>query len=278
MNRLTLTTLLAMVLLGFFVLQSCKTKRSIIKKPIKEYGEDYLLDKLIENQIDFDWFNARASVTFINDKHKTDFRAQLRMQKDSVIWVSFFPALGLEVARLLITVDSIKFMNRLDRVYFEGDYQLLNTFLQTTIDFDMIQSLLIGNDFSFYENKSFRASIDAMEYRLSTTGRTKLKRDLKQDETQSIFIQNIWLNPDNFKITRVNLREVGEENKRLQAEYRHFVAADDKLFPSRISFDLQADRKIWLEIDFSRMEFNATQSFPFRIPDRFSRLEQNPIP
>ncbi len=267
-----------MVLLSFFGLQSCKTKRSIIKKPIKEYGEDFLLEKLAENQIDFDWFTARASITYINDKNKTDFRAQLRIQKDSVIWVSFFPALGLEVARLLITVDSIKFMNRLDRVYFEGDYQLLNTFLQTTIDFDMIQALLIGNDFSFYENNSFRASIDAMEYRLSTTGRTKIKRDLRQDETQSIFIQNIWLNPDNFKITRVNLREMGEENKRLQAEYRHFVAADNKLFPSHISFDLQADKKIKLEIDFSRMEFNAKQSFPFRIPDRFSRLAQNPMP
>ncbi len=97
------------------------------------------------------------------------------MQKDSVIWLSFSPALGLEVARLKITPDSIKFMNRLDRVYFEGDYQLLNNFLQTTIDFDILQSLLIGNDFTFYDNNSFRASIDALEYRLSTTSRTKLK-------------------------------------------------------------------------------------------------------
>jgi hypothetical protein len=273
MNKITPILLAVLVLVGLTFLQSCKTKRSIIKKPLKEYGEAYLLEKMAENQIDFDWLSARASITFVNDNNKTDFRGQLRMRKDSVIWISFSPALGLEVARLKITVDSIKFINRIDRVYFEGDYQLLNSFLQTKIDFDMLQSLLIGNDFTFYDNKTFRASIDAMEYRLSTTGRTKLKRYLRQEDTPNIFIQNIWLNPDNFKITRVNLRELGEENKRLQVEYRSFVPTGSKLFPSRISFDLQADRKVMLDLDFSRIELDNQQTFPFRVPDRFSKIE-----
>lgn len=273
MNKMSSKTVLfALVLLSIFASHSCKTKRSIIKKPIKEQGEDYLLNKLAESQMDFDWFSSRLNVTYVNDKSKTDFRGQLRMRKDSVIWISFSPALGLEVARMMITVDSIKFMNRIDRTYFDGDYELFNAFLQTTIDFDMLQSLLIGNDFTFYDNESFRASIDAMEYRLSATKRTALKRHLKQDDTPNIFIQNIWLNPDNFKITRINLRELGEENKRLQAEYKHFVPANNKLFPSRISFDLHSDRRILLDIDFSRIEVNKEQSFPFRVPDRFTRV------
>jgi hypothetical protein len=273
MNKITASILALLLLFGLFSVQSCKTKRSIIKKPIKEHGEDYLLTKLAESQMDFDWFSARTNITFVNNNNKTDFKGQLRMKKDSVIWFSFSPALGLEVARLKITVDSIKFINRIDRVYFEGDYELLSSFLQTSIDFDMIQSLLIGNDFTFYDNTSFRASIDAMEYRLSTTGRTKLKRHLRQEDTPNIFIQNIWLNPDNYKITRVNLREFGEENKRLQVEYSRFVPAGYKLFPSRIRFDLQADRKVLLDIDFSRIEVNNEQSFPFRVPERFSKIE-----
>lgn len=253
--------------------QSCKSKRVLLKKPLKEQGEGYLLEKLSENQMDFEWFSARANISYINNKNKTDFRGQLRMQKDSVIWISFSPALGLEVARLKITPDSIKFMNRLDRVFFEGDYQLLNNFLQTTVDFDILQSLLIGNDFSFYENNSFRASIDAMEYRLSTTSRTRLKRSLIQGDVPNIFIQNIWLNPESFKITRMNLKELGEDNKRLEVDYGNFVPAGSKLFPSSISFDLQANHKIILSIDFSRIELEKEQSFPFRIPDKFSKIE-----
>jgi hypothetical protein len=270
-TRLLLSALVLSSLMTAF--QACKTKRVLLKKPLKEQGEAYLLEKLSENQMDFEWFSARANISYINNKNKTDFRGQLRMQKDSVIWLSFSPALGLEVARMKITPDSIKFMNRLERVYFEGDYQLLNNFLQTTIDFDILQSLLIGNDFTFYDNNSFRASIDAMEYRLSTTSRTRLKRSLKQGDVPNIFIQNIWLNPDIFKITRMNLKELGEENKRLQVEYGAFVTAGNKLFPSSISFDLQADHKIILNIEFSRIELEKEQSFPFRIPEKFSKIE-----
>jgi hypothetical protein len=270
-TRLLLSALVLSSLMTAF--QACKTKRVLLKNPLKEQGEAYLLEKLSENQMDFEWFSARANISYINNKNKTDFRGQLRMQKDSVIWLSFSPALGLEVARMKITPDSIKFMNRLERVYFEGDYQLLNNFLQTTIDFDILQSLLIGNDFTFYDNNSFRASIDAMEYRLSTTSRTRLKRSLKQGDVPNIFIQNIWLNSDIFKITRMNLKELGEENKRLQVEYGAFVTAGNKLFPSSISFDLQADHKIILNIEFSRIELEKEQSFPFRIPEKFSKIE-----
>jgi hypothetical protein len=275
MNKFLVRFLLFLLVLGSLVtsFQSCKSKRVLLKKPLKEHGEGYLLEKLSENQMDFEWFSARANISYINNKNKTDFRGQLRMQKDSVIWISFSPALGLEVARLKITPDSIKFLNRLDRVFFEGDYQLLNNFLQTTVDFDILQSLLIGNDFTFYDNNSFRASIDALEYRLSTTSRTRLKRSLKQGDVPTIFIQNIWLNPESFKITRMNLKELSEDNKRLQVMYDNFVPAGSKLFPSNISFDLQADHKIILSIDFSRIELEKEQSFPFRIPDKFSKIE-----
>lgn len=275
MNRIFIRLLLSFFLVSSLMVtfQACKSKRVLLKKPLKEQGEAYILEKLMENQMDFEWFSARATISFINDKNKTDFRGQLRMQKDSVIWLSFSPALGLEVARLKITPDSIKFMNRLDRVYFEGDYQLLNNYLQTTIDFDILQSLLIGNDFTFYDNNSFRASIDALEYRLSTTSRTRLKRSLKQGDVPNIFIQNIWLNPESFRITRMNLKELGEDNKRLQVEYGNFVLAGGKLFPSSVIFDLQADNKILLNIDFSRIVLDVEQSFPFRIPDKFIKIE-----
>ncbi len=274
MNRHnSLFYIILLLFAGSLFVQSCQSKRVLMKKPLKAYGEDYLLEKLAENQMDFDWLAARANISFINDRNKTDFRGQIRMRKDSVIWISFSPALGLEVARMKITQDSIKFMNRIDRVYFEGDYQLLSNFLQTTIDFDMLQSLLIGNDFSFYDNTSFRASIDGGEYRLSTTGRTKLKRYLKQDDTPNIFIQNIWLNPDNFKISRVNLKELGNDTRRLQAVYAGFIEAGDKLFPSKAVYEVQGGNKLSLSIDFSRIETGTVQTFPFRVPERFAKME-----
>ncbi|MEZ5196431.1 MAG: DUF4292 domain-containing protein [Bacteroidales bacterium] len=135
---------------------SCKTNRSVIKEPIKEYGADYLFEKLKENELKFDWFTAKYNLDLIIDKKKTSLSGQLRVKKDSVIWISFSPALGIEMARLLVTTDSVKFINRINKTYFEGDYRLVNDFLDSNVDFDVLQSILLGNDLTYYEDGKFR--------------------------------------------------------------------------------------------------------------------------
>ena len=105
-------TWILILLLSSFII-SCRSPRTIIKEPIKEYGADYLFQKLKENELHYDWFSAKFSLDLVMDKKKTSFNGQIRMQKDSVIWISMSPALGIEMARMIITTDSIKFINRL---------------------------------------------------------------------------------------------------------------------------------------------------------------------
>jgi hypothetical protein len=252
----------------------CRTKRSIIKEPIKEYGEEFLLERLAESELRFDWLSAKLKIGYTKDKTTTDFKGQLRMRKDSVIWVSFSPALGIEVARLMITQDSIKYLNRLDKVYFKGDYDFVNRYLETEIDFDMLQAIIIGNDFQFYEKTTFKASYDNAEYKLSTTSRRKLKRFVEEvvDE-KPVLIQNIWLHPENFKITSVDIKEYGKEHKKLEANYSHFIPLKSMLFPSHLIFDITSDNNINIGIEFSKTKIDEATSFPFTIPAKYDRIK-----
>ncbi|MEE4255846.1 MAG: DUF4292 domain-containing protein [Bacteroidales bacterium] len=253
------------------IIGGCSSKRQIIKEPLKEAGSTYLLEKLAENELKFDWFSAKFSIDYIYDKKLTEFKGQIRIRKDSIIWLSFSPALGIEMARLKITNDSVFFMNRINKTYLKGDYKFINDYLQTNIDFDILQSFVIGNDFQFYEKTRFRAFIDNQEYRLSTMERHKLKNYVKQDETIKAFIQNIWLNPDNFKITRVNIREFNND-KRLDALYGNFKEHEGQLFPFDIIFEITADEKIIVEVDYSRITIGEALSFPFTIPSKYERI------
>ena len=250
----------------------CKTSRSIIKKPIKEEGPEYLFDKLKDNELQFTWFSAKINVELLIDKKKTSFKGQIRIKKDSLIWVSFSPALGIEVARLMISEDSVKYINRLNNTYFVGDYQFLNDFLETSIDFDVLQSFIIGNDFQYYDIEKFRASIDAMEYRLSTAARQKLKKYVKKHEVPQVFLQNIWLNPENFKITQVNIRELDQQTRKLEAYYEEFEDVDGQLFPGKMIFDISAGENITVDVRFSRIDIKEALRFPFNIPDRYERI------
>ena len=274
MNNKHFRLFLGLLLLASIVfVQGCKTKRSIIRKPLKEEGEAFLLQKMSESELNFDFFNARCTISVVSDKKsKSDFRGQIRIQKDSVIWLSLSPALGIEVARLMISQDSIWFINRIDKTYFKGDYDFINSFFQTTIDFDILQALLVGNDMTYYEDESFRAAIDAMEYRLGAAKRSKKKKQLLLEDSPNILIQNIWLNPDNFKITKVNLKEFGQENKQLEMRYSHFSAVKNQLVPTELDMLLQADKKIRIGLHFSNIELDEPLSFPFKVPSKYSKM------
>lgn len=260
---------------AFFVLTtfSCRSPRSIMKAPIKEKGPEYLFTQLSNNELKFDWLTAKVNIEYIEDDKKTNFQAQIRLRKDSVIWMSFSPALGIEVVRLMITNDSVKFINRLNKTYFFGDYKFVNDFLKTNIDFDVFQSFLTGNDFQYYEKAKFKASVDNHEYKLSTTSRHKLKEFVKHsDENPIVFIQNIWLSPDNFKITAVKIKEIEKENKKLEAFYNEFKIIDGQLFPVDVNFKISAEIDISVSIDYSKIVLNKSMRFPFKIPEKYERI------
>lgn len=254
------------------LLWGCTGKRQIIKEPLKEAKSTYLFEELAKNELQFDWFSAKFSIDYIYDKKLTEFRGQIRIRKDSVIWLSFSPALGIEMARLKVTNDSVFFMNRINKTYLKGDYSFINDYLQTNIDFDILQSFVIGNDFQFYDKTKFRTSIDNQEYKLSTTERHKLKKFVKETDTDvKAFFQNIWLNPETFKITHVTIKEITND-KKLDAYYSDFREHEGQLFPFNIVFEIQADEKVTVKVNYSRIRLNEAKTFPFSIPSKYERV------
>lgn len=260
-------------LLCFLIMYSCTSTRKTYKAPIKEYGSDYLFNQLSKNELKFDWFSAKFHINYKCNKKNTEFKGQIRIRKDSVIWISFSPALGIEMARLIITNDSVKFLNRINKIYFLGDYDFVNEFLKTNIDFDILQSFIIGNDFQFYEKIKFKASIDSWEYRLSTLGRNKLKKYVKKsEENPKVFIQTIWLDPGNFKISRISIKEIKKENKKLNAYYTDLKVVKNQLFPYKIKFILLNEDNIKVDVHYSKISIDKPQNVPFNIPSRYTRV------
>jgi hypothetical protein len=253
---------------------SCSQQKKIIKAPIKEEGADYLFSKLKQNELKFDWFTAKFSGTYKNKGKSTSFDGQIRIRRDSIIWLSFSPLLGIEVFRVIITEDSVKFINRINNTYFTGDYDYVNKFLNSNVDFDILQSFMIGNDLSFYENGKFRASLDGGQYKLSTAARGKLKKIVRKSENPlQILIQNIWIDPETFKITQADVKEIRKQNMKLEANYSGFEKVNDQLFPKEVNYDISADNNIHVSVEFSRINITTPQLFPFRIPPSYRQVK-----
>ena len=66
------------------------------------------------------------------------------MKKDSLIWISV-TGVGFEVARGLITKDSIVFMDKFHKEYFAFNYEQLSKKYNFDLNFALLQSIIIGN-------------------------------------------------------------------------------------------------------------------------------------
>jgi len=255
---------------ALFFFTACSPSRKVLKAPLKEEGAEYLFSKLKENELKFNWFSAKFSADYENNGKENSFSGQIRIRKDSLIWISLTPMLGIEAVRLMISQDSVKMINRLNDTWFLGDYEYVNRFLNTNIDFDLLQAFLLGNDLQYYEEGKFKAAVDRGEYKLSTGERHKLRKFVKSsNEKLKIFIQNIWLDPVNFKITHADVKEIGKDNIKLESSYENFEVVDSQLFPRRMEYTIRVNNTIRVKAVFSRMGINVPQQFPFKIPSSF---------
>lgn len=270
--RIVLLLLVISSVIGF---SGCTSSRKAVREPIKEQGAEYLVSKLKEHELTFDQFSAKFNVSYQVDQKTTSVSGTLRIAHDSIIWISISPALGIEAVRFMLTPDSIKYMNRLNNTYLSQSFSYINQLMNRALDYDMAQSFLIGNDFSLYESNSFKALIENQQYKLSTTNRQKLRRDVRRSETDiSIPLQSIWLDPETFKISKVLLKEAERDSRRFLATYEDFENIDGRLIPSNLNFVVETnEKKIRITINYSKIQINTEQTYSFRIPASYTEIQ-----
>lgn len=125
---------------GLLIIFSCKTTRKaekpiVIKhgKSLEEIGADMLLKNIHDSAFYGKWISAKASVNATIDNDKNSFNINMRMCRDSAIWVSVSPLLGIEAVRVLLTPDTVRFLDRINHEYKVSGYKLINDLLNSEI-------------------------------------------------------------------------------------------------------------------------------------------------
>lgn len=290
----------ALLFLLLFFAASCKTKKHTTDEttpvPAGSCKTDRRLPKPLiadmrKNEFSFNWFSARLEVEASDDSSNVSFDVNVRIRKDSMIWMNVMGPLNIKVARVLITKDSVRFIQYQDGSLapepkcFEGDFALLSQLLQTDVDYEMMQSLLVGNSVSFYEeDEKLKASVnqDDCSYTLSTIRKRRLKRVLEGQAPPAEPLQTISLDPVTFKIMKILF--IDAQNRSFTAKYDSFSKEDSMLFPHHAVFyakGLQKTAKV--DLTYKKITLNQPLDFPFNFPDDckpiiLSAPQQQPAP
>ena len=141
MNKVTM--LLALGLLGSCVRKAVPTT-SAAGPGTSTVAMEPTLPSVKAINTTFIFFNAKGKAQINLKGSKQGANLALRMRRDSIIWVSAGLA-GIEGVRAVLTRDSVRVMNRLDKTYFSGGYDYLSKLLNVPVSFAQMQALLLGD-------------------------------------------------------------------------------------------------------------------------------------
>jgi hypothetical protein len=270
MNKVNIVVLFLISILVF----SCKNQEKASRKPLEGKKVKYLLSQLDINEFQFETLSAKAEFTLIKGGKKTSFKASVRMRKDSVIWMSITPAFGIEMARILITKDTVKVINRLQKEYFVGDYRYLNKRFNVDLVFDDIQSVLLGNSIAFEADEKLKFSIDNEMYYLGNMKKRKAnKADEKPEkiERKKDEVVSLWLDESTFKINRFLLSDLTAD-RFVKGDYSNHMNVENQLMPKNVEFNIQSEDPAKLNIEYSKVSLNNPLSFSFKISSKYVQI------
>lgn len=209
-------------------------------------------------EIDFKFLKIRSKIDYSSGSESQSFPVTAHIEKDNKIWLSI--AVGLEVARGLITQDSIIFLDRLHRSYYKYDFATLSRQFNFNLNYDLVQSILIGN-----------MPIKKREGDEITKQESSF---IIRQKENTIQIEN-YIGEANLKLHTLFASDTIGTSK-MQIDYSNFLAINNFLFPQAIiaKIDAQKDDKTnqtLINLQHNRIEFlEESPGFLFSIPKGYS--------
>jgi uncharacterized protein DUF4292 len=247
--------------LGFIVLLvSCKAT----KGTVSEAGATAILPaaKVVENHYnthrDFKTLYIKASISYKDDKQSQNVNAEIKIKKDEKILISV-RVLGITVAKGLITPTEVKYYEKINGKFFEGDYSTLSKWLGTDLNFSKVQNMLIGEAMDDLTKGKYKSTIEDKLYKLE---------DQNGRETQKEF----YFEASKFLIKKQDIEQI-QKNRMLHVSYPNYREYPVMALPTEIkieAFDNQ--KKTSINIEYETVNFNEELSFPYSAPDGYERV------
>jgi Domain of unknown function (DUF4292) len=240
-----------------------KDSSTVIVKPLESDSAKKVLaayEKIKTNRIEFNTFTAKLKVDYKGldkdgNKRNINIGGVIRMQKDSVIWISLqAPILG-EVMRVKITPDTVSIMDKQNNTVQYKQFSYLQEAAKLPIDFADLQDLLIGNPIFLDSN------IVAYEERENLTSLTTLGKEFKNFST--------FVTPG-LNLQRTKLDDVDITTSRsADLIYDGYEQNENRMFPGKRKIIIAFKTVTDVELEFKQLQFDTPVNFPFTVPDKY---------
>ena len=253
-------TLIKIFVVGiFFLLSACKSVIVLpTNSPVKKVDISALANKIKANYPKINKLRSRIRAVYNDGKREQQVIIQLRMEVNQKIWMS--ASMVIPIAKLLITKQSVSFYEKFQKNYFEGDFQLINSPINTEFTFNDIENLLLGKPFLDPSVGSWKQISNPQYYVLIPQRRKSgLQPTLFFDPSTFLLKEQRFLIPKSLGTLTIKYNN----HQRIQGEH----------IPQQIELTLvdgSKTQKVLLE--FTRTDLPEGLYFPFEIPKGYKQI------
>jgi hypothetical protein len=201
--------------------------------------------------------------------------------------------LNIPVVRVLLTPDSVVYVNYLEKNYFTDDYSYLSNILNIDLDFELVQAIISNSAFSYRndeKDKDFRAFNSSVEegmyvlqsqrerkvIRLETKNKAaKIERRMKRLDDTALILQKLFFNPENFALTKVLISDKTNQRE-MKLNFGDFVQIEGKDYPGSIDVQfLSESEKLELNVRLSGFSTEKPSPLRLEIPQNYEQIRVN---
>jgi hypothetical protein len=246
-------------------LTSCKSKAVLVdsnSKPTITIDENAISSQKIiknhyNNKSDFSTLYIRSSAKYRDEKQSQNVSAEIKIKKGEKILVSI-RFLGITMAKALITPNEVKYYEKINGTYFEGDYASLSEWLGTDLDFEKIQNMLVGKPIDDLTQQDYAYELTDKFYKLSAV----------KDKTEKTFS----FESKNYLLKKQEISQP-EKDRTFAVNYPNFQDFALAILPANLQINaMQKKGKTEISIDYNSVTFNEDLTFPYSVPDGYDRI------
>lgn len=299
-NKLLTYSFLAVLAINMISSGCSNEKRVAEGRPLKNRTANAVLTRYNKNLFEFDYVGMRISADIINAEEKQSFKANVRMRKDSIIWISITPLMGVEMIRAVITPDSIKYVSKVpnNKHYFLGTLRQLTDITKNEISFEMLQAVLVGNAVDINEeDDKFTSRIDGKEYVLISKYKRKMKkvlgvddrdvqpndslsidatdrqyrRILRRSDEEDLLLKRYWFDGYDYHLVRTVFDDLYYQRS-VTINHSDFEVTEQYTYPKQTAVSVVSEKgTAQFSFEITRLKVDQDYDFPFEIPEDYER-------
>jgi hypothetical protein len=244
------------------VLASCGAKKVAVNTSTGGNGTITYTPKsesnYLINNLDYHTFSGRAKAKVELGKDNQDVTMHVRIQRNKAIWISITGMLGIEGARVLITPDSVKIMNKLQGEYIVKPFDYLKKYTGEGVSFGVLQDLLVAN----VSSDLLRTDQITVAQATDDVQLAGVKNDLSFQ-----YSLNGKYRPKVIRLTPIGT------SQSLESFYSSFNDVTGYNFPQNQNIKLNGGGfHVNALLNYNKVEFNQEVDMPFAVPARYKVL------